>query len=129
MQKIESKLSVATYLNLLVWNTNHNNNNKILILHFRIPMFNDEGVGVGKDITTQLRGVLRNCVQEGCAWTGKEFIGDFHNYLYIDIGWEDDEEEKKLKKRSIKVNNGCAPVLGIAGPMTHEKTIQIGHNC
>ena len=29
----------------LVWNTNHSNSNKVLFLHFRITMFNDEGVG------------------------------------------------------------------------------------
>merc|ERR1711935_467679 len=38
---------------------------------------------------------------------GNEFVGDFRNG-YIDFGWDDFDEEEKLSKRAIELNNGRA---------------------
>jgi hypothetical protein len=39
--------------------------------------------------------------------TGGEFVGDFGNN-YIDFGWDTFDEEIKLKKRAIELNQGRA---------------------
>ena len=51
--------------------------------------------------------------------TGNEHVGDFRNG-YIDFGWDDFDEETKLQKRAIELNNGRAAQLGILGLMVHE---------
>ncbi|CAB9522344.1 Fucoxanthin-chlorophyll a-c binding protein [Seminavis robusta] len=60
-------------------------------------------------------GVMRNI--EG---TGNEFVGDLRNG-YIDYGWDSFDEETKLKKRAIELNQGRAAQMGILGLMVHEK--------
>ena len=52
--------------------------------------------------------------------TGGEFVGDFRND-YIDFGWDSFDEETKLKKRAIELNNGRAAQMGILGLMVHEQ--------
>jgi hypothetical protein len=52
--------------------------------------------------------------------TGGEFIGDFRNN-YIDFGWDTFDEETKLQKRAIELNNGRAAMFGILGLMMHEQ--------
>ena len=49
-----------------------------------------------------------------------EFIGDFRND-YIDFGWDTFDEETKLKKRAIELNNGRAAQMGILALMVHEQ--------
>ncbi|KAL3808861.1 hypothetical protein ACHAXA_004148 [Cyclostephanos tholiformis] len=48
------------------------------------------------------------------------FVGDFRNGA-IDFGWDKFDEETKLKKRAIELNNGRAAMMGILGLMVHEK--------
>ena len=52
--------------------------------------------------------------------TGNEHVGDFRNG-YIDFGWDDFDEETKLSKRAIELNNGRAAQMGILGLMVHEQ--------
>jgi hypothetical protein len=51
---------------------------------------------------------------------GGEFIGDFRNG-WIDFGWDKFDEETKLKKRAIELNQGRAAQMGILALMVHEK--------
>eukprot|EP00565_Helicotheca_tamesis_P007875 CAMPEP_0185723182 /NCGR_PEP_ID=MMETSP1171-20130828/108_1 /TAXON_ID=374046 /ORGANISM="Helicotheca tamensis, Strain CCMP826" /LENGTH=208 /DNA_ID=CAMNT_0028390849 /DNA_START=18 /DNA_END=644 /DNA_ORIENTATION=+ len=53
-----------------------------------------------------------------------EFPGDFRNG-FIDFGWDSFDEETKLSKRAIELNNGRAAQLGILGLMVHEKLNEI----
>jgi len=43
--------------------------------------------------------------------TGGEFVGDFRND-FIDFGWDSLDEETKLQKRAIELNNGRAAQFG-----------------
>ena len=52
--------------------------------------------------------------------TGGEFVGDFRNG-FIDFGWDKFDEETKLKKRAIELNQGRAAMMGILGLMVHEQ--------
>ena len=52
--------------------------------------------------------------------TGGEFIGDFRNGA-LDFGWDTFDEETKLSKRAIELNNGRAAMMGILGLMVHEQ--------
>jgi len=57
--------------------------------------------------------------------TGGEFVGDFRND-FIDFGWDSFDEETKLAKRAIELNNGRAAQMGLLGLMVHEKLNEIG---
>lgn len=48
-----------------------------------------------------------------------EFVGDFRNGS-LDFGWDTFDEETKLKKRTIELNNGRAAMMGIWGLVVHE---------
>ena len=49
-----------------------------------------------------------------------EFPGDFRNGA-LDYGWDTFDEETKLSKRAIELNNGRAAMMGILGLMVHEQ--------
>ena len=49
-----------------------------------------------------------------------EFVGDFRNGA-IDFGWDTFDEETKLKKRAIELNQGRAAMMGILALMVHEQ--------
>lgn len=52
--------------------------------------------------------------------TGGEFVGDFRND-FIDFGWDSFDEETKLNKRAIELNQGRAAQMGILALMVHEQ--------
>ena len=52
--------------------------------------------------------------------TGGEFVGDFRNDAF-DLGWDTFDEETKLSKRAIELNQGRAAQMGILALMVHEK--------
>lgn len=52
--------------------------------------------------------------------TGGEFVGDFRNDS-LDFGWDTFDEETKLFKRGVELNNGRAAMMGILGLMVHEQ--------
>eukprot|EP00534_Pseudo-nitzschia_fraudulenta_P001961 CAMPEP_0201116824 /NCGR_PEP_ID=MMETSP0850-20130426/985_1 /ASSEMBLY_ACC=CAM_ASM_000622 /TAXON_ID=183588 /ORGANISM="Pseudo-nitzschia fraudulenta, Strain WWA7" /LENGTH=201 /DNA_ID=CAMNT_0047381007 /DNA_START=71 /DNA_END=676 /DNA_ORIENTATION=+ len=58
--------------------------------------------------------VMKDVTGEG------EFPGDFRNG-FIDFGWDKFDEETKLKKRAVELNNGRAAMMGILGLMVHEQ--------
>lgn len=49
-----------------------------------------------------------------------EFIGDFRNG-FLDFGWSTFDEETKLKKRAIELNQGRAAQMGMLGLMVHDQ--------
>lgn len=52
--------------------------------------------------------------------TGGEFVGDFRNDA-IDFGWDTFDEDTKLKKRAIELNQGRAAMMGILALMVHDQ--------
>merc|ERR1712051_828766 len=52
--------------------------------------------------------------------TGGEFVGDFRNG-FIDYGWDSFDEDTKMEKRAIELNQGRAAMMGILALMVHEK--------
>ena len=54
-----------------------------------------------------------------CDEAGK-FVGDFRNGA-IDFGWDFFDEETKLSKRAIELNNGHAVMMFILGLMSNEQ--------
>ena len=59
-------------------------------------------------------GVMKDVTGEA------EFPGDFRNG-FIDFGWDTFDEETKLQKRGVELNNGRAAMMGILGLMVHEQ--------
>ena len=59
-------------------------------------------------------GFLEITFMKDVPGTGNEFVGDFRNG-YIDFGWDTFDEETKLQKRAIELNNGRAAQFGILG--------------
>lgn len=64
-------------------------------------------------------GVLECFVMKDVTGEG-EFPGDFRNG-FIDFGWDTFDEETKLQKRAIELNNGRAAQMGILALIVHEK--------
>jgi hypothetical protein len=52
--------------------------------------------------------------------TGGEFPGDFRNGA-LDFGWDSFDEETKLQKRAVELNQGRAAMMGLLGLMVHDK--------
>jgi Chlorophyll A-B binding protein len=53
-------------------------------------------------------------------FVGGDFPGDLRNN-YIDFGWDSFDEETKLRKRAIELNQGRAAQMGILALMVHEQ--------
>ena len=49
-----------------------------------------------------------------------DFPGDFRNGA-LDFGWDSFDEETKLTKRAVELNQGRAAMMGILGLMVHEQ--------
>ena len=64
-------------------------------------------------------GALELFVMKDVTGEG-EFVGDFRNGA-LDFGWDTFDEETKLSKRAIELNNGRAAMMGILGLMVHEQ--------
>jgi len=54
-----------------------------------------------------------------------EFVGDFRSDA-LDFGWDDFDEDEKISKRAIELNNGRAAMMGILGLMVHEQLGNLG---
>ena len=80
--------------------------------------FNDlGGAGIGQIVA--FIGVLELGVMKDV--TGEaEFPGDFRNGS-LDYGWDKFDEETKLQKRAIELNNGRAAMCGILALMVHDQ--------
>jgi len=65
-------------------------------------------------------GFMELFVMKDIEGTGNEFVGDFRNGA-LDFGWDSFDEETKLRKRGIELNNGRAAMMGILGILMHEQ--------
>jgi len=75
------------------------------------------GAGVGQIIA--FVGFLELAIMKDT--TGEaEFPGDFRNGV-LDYGWDTFDEETKLQKRGIELNNGRAAMMGILALMVHDQ--------
>jgi hypothetical protein len=81
--------------------------------------FNDiGGGGIGQIIA--FIGFLELAVMKDIEGTGNEFAGDFRNGA-LDFGWDTFDEDTKMSKRAIELNNGRAAQMGILALMVHEQ--------
>ena len=65
-------------------------------------------------------GLLEIAVMKDMDGFGNEFPGDLRNGTFRSA-WNKFDEETKLQKRAIELNNGRAAMLGILGLMMHEQ--------
>ena len=72
-------------------------------------------------------GVLECAFVHDVPGTGNKHVGDFRNG-YIDFGWDSFNEETKLHKHAIELNNGHAAMMGILGLMVHEDIIPLSYD-
>ena len=52
--------------------------------------------------------------------TGGEFVGDFRNDAF-DLGWDSFDEDTKMTKRAVELNQGRAAQMGMLALMVHDK--------
>ena len=64
-------------------------------------------------------GFLELAVMKDVEGTG-EFPGDFRNGA-IDFGWDSFDEETKMQKRAIELNQGRAAQMGMLALMVHDQ--------
>ncbi|KAL7526383.1 hypothetical protein ACHAXR_002771 [Thalassiosira sp. AJA248-18] len=83
-------------------------------------LFGDDSIPTdGKLQITFFIGFLELFVMKDV--TGEnDFVGDFRNGA-LDFGWDNFDEDTKLSKRGIELNNGRAAMMGILGLMVHEQ--------
>jgi hypothetical protein len=74
------------------------------------------GAGIAQIVA--LIGFLELAVMKDIV--GGEFVGDFRNDA-LDFGWDTFDEETKLQKRAIELNQGRAAQMGILALMVHEQ--------
>ncbi|MGK3746044.1 MAG: hypothetical protein ACI90V_012905 [Bacillariaceae sp.] len=77
----------------------------------------------GQNILLQMLAFMAvaTIVNRDAEWLDNkaEFVGDYRNGA-LDFGWDKFDEETKLKKRKIELNNGRAAMMGIWGLVVHE---------
>jgi hypothetical protein len=77
----------------------------------------------GQNILLQMLAffAVASIVNRDADWLDNEaeFVGDYRNGV-LDFGWDKFDEETKLKKRTIELNNGRAAMMGIWGLVVHE---------
>eukprot|EP00578_Thalassiosira_sp_NH16_P027651 CAMPEP_0181103090 /NCGR_PEP_ID=MMETSP1071-20121207/14677_1 /TAXON_ID=35127 /ORGANISM="Thalassiosira sp., Strain NH16" /LENGTH=206 /DNA_ID=CAMNT_0023186135 /DNA_START=186 /DNA_END=806 /DNA_ORIENTATION=+ len=78
------------------------------------------GAGTGQIIA--FIGLLELFVMKDSANGAEagEFVGDFRNGA-LDFGWDTFDEDTKLQKRAVELNQGRAAMMGILGLMVHEQ--------
>ena len=65
-------------------------------------------------------GLFEIAVMKDMPGFGNEFPGDLRNGTFKSA-WNKFDDENKLKKRAIELNNGRAAMMGILGLMMHEQ--------
>ena len=65
-------------------------------------------------------GFLEIAFMKSIDGTGNEHVGDFRNG-FIDFGWDSFDEDTKISKRAIELNQGRAAQMGMLGLMVHDK--------
>mmetsp|Transcript_99942 Transcript_99942/g.288568 ORF Transcript_99942/g.288568 Transcript_99942/m.288568 type:complete len:199 (+) Transcript_99942:211-807(+) len=89
--------------------------------------FSDLGYGWDASFAVPVAGALQVLLFVGFLElavmkdiTGGEFVGDFRNGAF-DLGWDSFDEETKLQKRAIELNQGRAAQMGMLALMVHDK--------
>ena len=89
--------------------------------------FSDLGYGWDASFAVPVAGALQVLLFVGFLElavmkdiTGGEFVGDFRNGAF-DLGWDSFDEETKLSKRAIELNQGRAAQMGMLALMVHDK--------
>ena len=87
-------------------------------VRYGFAAFNDiSGAGIAQVVA--FIGLLELAVMKDV--TGEnEFVGDFRNGA-LDFGWDTFDEETKLQKRAIELNQGRAAQMGMLALMVHEQ--------
>eukprot|EP00579_Thalassiosira_antarctica_P009295 CAMPEP_0201882202 /NCGR_PEP_ID=MMETSP0902-20130614/13513_1 /ASSEMBLY_ACC=CAM_ASM_000551 /TAXON_ID=420261 /ORGANISM="Thalassiosira antarctica, Strain CCMP982" /LENGTH=204 /DNA_ID=CAMNT_0048410623 /DNA_START=35 /DNA_END=649 /DNA_ORIENTATION=+ len=65
-------------------------------------------------------GLLEIAVMKDMSGFGNEFPGDLRNGTFKSA-WDKFDEETKMQKRGVELNNGRAAMMGILGLMMHEQ--------
>jgi hypothetical protein len=65
-------------------------------------------------------GLLELAVMKDMSGFGNEFPGDLRNGTFKSA-WDRFDDETKIRKRGIELNNGRAAMMGILGLMMHEQ--------
>ena len=89
--------------------------------------FSDLGYGWDASFAVPVAGALQVAAFVGFLElavmkdiTGGEFVGDFRNDAF-DLGWDSFDEETKMTKRAVELNQGRAAQMGMLALMVHDK--------